>query len=119
MPPNTLKVDRTTRWGNDFIVWESGDRWACQYVETDATITLLAEFDTRREAAADAVSRFRAEAAQCPPDTFTKLRGKGLACWCELCPTHADGKPMGVECPDCAPCHVDPLIVLANPEIEP
>lgn len=43
------------------------------------------------------------------------LRGKNLACWCKLCPAHADGKPLGVVCADCAPCHVDLLLTLANP----
>lgn len=99
MPENTVKVDRTTRWGNDFIVWESGSRWACEYVETDATVTRLAEFDTREEAAADAVTRFRAEATRRPPGDFARLRGKNLACW---------RKPG-------SPCHADVLLDLANP----
>lgn len=43
-----------------------------------------------------------------------RLRGHDLACWCPLCPAHADGKPFGVICPDCAPCHADPLGEIAN-----
>ena len=42
------------------------------------------------------------------------LRGKDLACWCHLCDAHKDGKPLGVECADCAPCHVDVLLEIAN-----
>jgi hypothetical protein len=35
--------------------------------------------------------------------------GRDLACWCRLCPAHADGKPFSAECPDCTPCHADVL----------
>jgi hypothetical protein len=42
------------------------------------------------------------------------LRGKNLACWCKLCPAHADGKPFDVHCDACAPCHTDPLGKIAN-----
>lgn len=44
-----------------------------------------------------------------------KLHGRSLACWCRLCPAHEHGKPLGVDCPDCAPCHADMLLMLANP----
>ena len=37
------------------------------------------------------------------------LRGKDLACWCPLCERHKNGKPLGEDCPDCAPCHADVL----------
>jgi hypothetical protein len=26
----------------------------------------------------------------------------------------ADGKPLGCECRDCAPCHVDILLIISN-----
>lgn len=42
------------------------------------------------------------------------LRGCDLACWCTLCPTHSDGKPFGIHCDDCSPCHADPLGEIAN-----
>jgi hypothetical protein len=42
------------------------------------------------------------------------LRGRDLACWCGLCPAHQDGLPLRVACPDCAPCHADVLLELAN-----
>lgn len=45
------------------------------------------------------------------------VRGKNLACWCRLCEQHRDGKPFDVDCPDCAPCHADVLLELANSEI--
>jgi hypothetical protein len=45
---------------------------------------------------------------------FESLRGKDLVCWCHLCDKHKDGKPLGVECVDCAPCHADVLLEIAN-----
>jgi hypothetical protein len=44
-----------------------------------------------------------------------ELRGKNLACWCRLCARHAEtGLPAGTDCPDCAPCHADVLLAIAN-----
>ena len=48
---------------------------------------------------------------------LSNLHGKDLACWCKLCEQHADGKPLGVDCPDCQPCHADVLLRLANEEV--
>ena len=63
MPSNTVKVDRSTRWGNPFVVGRDGDRAQC-------------------------VALFRALPA---PDDLEELRGKNLACWCPLDePCHAD-----------------------------
>lgn len=42
-------------------------------------------------------------------------RGHNLACWCGLCDAHrASGRPLGTTCPDCAPCHADLLLEIAN-----
>jgi hypothetical protein len=71
MPPNTLKVDRTTRWGNPFIVGVDGDAGEC-------------------------VALYRPYAAEGLPGLGQgydpkQLRGKNLACWCPLDqPCHAD-----------------------------
>lgn len=75
MPPNTVKVDRSTRYGNP---WRAG-------MFTDFT-------------AADAVARFRGwmeNRPECrnsyPVPSLTELRGKSLACWCKVGdPCHAD-----------------------------
>lgn len=44
------------------------------------------------------------------------LRGRDLACYCALCPEHAEGRAAGVVCEACAPCHVDVILRRANPE---
>ena len=89
MPPNTVKVDRATRWGNPFKVGGSVHRGLA--------------FSGRDEIvrdAAHAAQLFRqwlftqARSADLQP----LLRGKNLACWC---------KPGD-------PCHADVLLEIAN-----
>lgn len=72
MPPNTVKVDRSTRWGNPFVVGS-----LCT--------------------PAQAVAAFRRALSDYPhaldffPEDIRQLRGKHLACWCPLDqPCHAD-----------------------------
>lgn len=63
MPPNTVKVDRSTKWGNPFTAKNSG--------------------------CVDPVMRFACEVA--PLWNVEPLRGKNLACWCPLDQScHAD-----------------------------
>lgn len=69
MPPNTVKVDRTTRYGNDFIMAHEGTR--------DIAIASFRE-------KAEAQMKYG-------PKFYEPLRGKNLACWCPLDkPCHAD-----------------------------
>lgn len=72
MPPNTVKVDRTTRWGNPYQgQGTSPDR---AYL-----VALFRDYLARPEQAA------KLAAAR------DELRGKNLACWCPLSdPCHAD-----------------------------
>jgi hypothetical protein len=75
MPPNTVKVDRTTQWGNhDFVVGEDYD-----------------DAETCVEMFHHDLDKF----AVFHPDQFeawiAPLRGKNLACWCKPGePCHAD-----------------------------
>ena len=65
MPPNTVKVDRSTRWGNPFP--------ACDRYTPERSVALFrshAEVNARKDAT-----------------WLAPLRGKNLACWC------APGKP--------------------------
>jgi hypothetical protein len=91
MPKGAVCVTRPGKWGNTFSVSEYGVK--------------LSVFNHRQ--------RMR-NLAMVNPHAFDELRGKDLACWCHLCEKHRDGKPMGVECSDCAPCHADVLLEIAN-----
>lgn len=102
MPQNTVKVDRSTKWGNPFD-------WASFY---------RPGHNTPEDARAEAVRMFRAavigfesNGSWCAPvahpdstigriiaEAPASLRGKNLACWC----------PAG------APCHADVLLEIAN-----
>lgn len=95
MPPNTVKVDRSSTWGNPFVIGEypplpMAHRYGDEKI-VDAT---------------HAVKMFRRALIESlkeddrAVDHLLKLRGKNLACWC-----HLD-----------QPCHADILLDLANRE---
>ena len=94
MPAGAVKVDRTTPWGNPYVIGMLGIPDAATAVEKFRR--LLA----RPALAADHVrfhltcERIRAE-----------LAGKDLACWC----------------PPGSPCHADVLLAIANasPSFDP
>lgn len=87
MPPNTVKVDRTTKWGNP---WRIGKWGPLRLMAPDATgaVGLFTQMlmDPETQASAEY------------PGDLTPLRGKNLACWCK------PGEP----------CHADVLLDWAN-----
>ncbi len=87
MPANTVKVDRSTRWGNPWAVgkWGPLERKA---IDAVGSVGLFRAMFGDREMRA---------AAHYPHD-LSPLRGKNLACWCPLN----------------QPCHADVLIEIAN-----
>lgn len=97
MPPNTVKVDRTTTWGNPFVVGKHGTRAECVYWFRIIACGALVlgwpkepdgQWHSDKQQAY--VKHLRAN--------LRTLRGKNLACWC----------PLG------APCHADALLEMAN-----
>ncbi len=84
MPPNTVKVDRTTRWGNPFTAQDCGS--------IEAAVAQHGRWLRGEAAAPDARS------PPAPDAIRAALRGRHLACWCAL-----DG-----------PCHADLLLAIAN-----
>jgi Domain of unknown function (DUF4326) len=58
MPANTVKVDRTTKWGNPFVVGEHGTHAEC-------------------------IAQYRKWIGKQDLD-LSPLRGKNLACWCKI-----------------------------------
>lgn len=111
LPEGAVCVCRPGRWGNPFIVnphvrpgSRSGSSLICLPNAQEAVEcyrVMLVEI--RRDLVAEA---------------RVELAGRDLACWCKLCRTHAGGRPMGIACAECAPCHADVLLTLANQQRE-
>jgi hypothetical protein len=122
MPENTVYVGRPTKWGNPFLT-ERRSAFECVELfkktlsakdSTDLGTKIFGD-KPRDNTLGDLIfieGLYRIGRGIC--GDIHELRGKNLACWCRLCEAHKDGKPRGVHCKDCAPCHVDPLLEIAN-----
>ncbi len=93
MPPNTVKVDRSTGWGNPYRIGEDLIEFGGQ-----PAVRII-----RGATAQQCVDAFRAEAIPHTRSIQQRFRGKNLACWC---PLHRNGEYV--------PCHADVLLSLAN-----
>lgn len=106
-PPNTVKVDRTTEWGNPFRISNVGSHdangkpvikpWWVEMKGGDK----VWRFATKSEALDASVKLFgHAMTDRMKDRVRLALRGKNLACWCR------PGNP----------CHADVLLEIANAE---
>ena len=94
MPPNTVKVDRTTKWGNPAIVGPDGTAPECVYLYVlmlSGYIVCRAGIGDRQMTATKALGAEKKAG-------WPSLLGKNLACWCR---------------PD-RPCHADVLLAIVN-----
>lgn len=99
MPPNTVKVDRSTRWGNPFSIAGALDWGMTTPAGAHAFVVKCFRAWLRGDLKADNLWRGpQSEAARQPFRDLSALRGKNLACWCR------PGDP----------CHADVLLELAN-----
>lgn len=88
LPPNTVKVDRTSRWGNPYVTMP-GKRPGAELGSGRIAV----------KTAADAVACFEASITGAQVQRIrAELAGKNLACWCRRG----------------SPCHADVLLRLAN-----
>ncbi len=90
MPPNTVKVDRSTKWGNPWAVAKPAFDGRCP-IDAQGAVGMFSDMlgdDEKRLAAG----------YPCRSIIDMHLRGKNLACWC----------------PPGSPCHADVLLSLAN-----
>lgn len=123
MPGDAVSVTRPGPFGNPFPICKctstsmgkTKDIWSVGTWNGPA----LWFRETKDEAAAFAVQAFSAWFMSPRNETLREkakvaLRGKSLACYCRLCPEHAAGKPFGVECAACDPCHSDILLEISN-----
>lgn len=109
MPDGAVKVDRTTPFGNPFIVnpnVEPGSKSGGAYICVPTVEDAVACFREMLECEGPTADAFRSK--------MPALRGKNLACWCKLCSEHKAGKPFEVTCAACDPCHSDVLGDIAN-----
>lgn len=90
MPENTVKVDRTTKWGNPFIVGRDGTTAQC--VDNYKILLHGAICCSTKATRSDQEAAHEHVRAH-----IHELKGKNLACWCR------PGQP----------CHADTLLLLA------
>lgn len=110
MPEGAIYVGRPSRWGNPFEV----GRFFTSQLAVDAFIVHIASyFGWADRTIRRAFHPLPVESAEFR-EWLAPLVGHDLACWCSLCEAHADGRPLGVECPLDMPCHADVLLELAN-----
>ena len=112
MPPGTVKVDRSTAFGNPYPIGSltiaigeaQSRRWYVGSLKAQDFSIVATEGDARQAA----VIAFRAWLAapsrsHLVARTQHQLRGKNLACWCALD----------------QPCHADVLLEIANAPLTP
>lgn len=95
MPPNTVKVDRATKWGNPFKVGRHPTYGWCVQGRGEFVLATSQDDALRR-----CLVMYREHVLRHWREQLPELRDMNLACWCEL------GKQ----------CHADVLLELANAE---
>jgi Domain of unknown function (DUF4326) len=90
MPPNTIKIDRTTQWGNPYKIGTMQPHPLTNRPVFVADLTT--SLSLHRDYLLGGKGRPIAKAAA------LELRGKNLACWCK----------------SGGPCHGDMLLKIAN-----
>lgn len=96
LPPNSVKVDRSTKFGNPFVPGQDNPLLPGRKVEDRRHAWRLFQGHAPHNETLVAAAR-------------TELRGKNLACWC---PLPEPGEPDA--------CHAAVLLVIANgPVCEP
>ena len=101
LPDNAVIVDRTSRWGNPFVVGEHGTTVQCVYWYS-ILINGFLLLGRGNEARQESDHKVLADEAK---RGWPTLKGKDLACWCALDkPCHADvllhaanGKPLFID----------------------
>jgi len=132
MPTGAISVTRPGKFGNPFRVLGENEYLFCDASHRRTILCPWVIFNQDQDIHDDkatpqmAVDYFRrwltgefnaagiVRPCLITPEQIESLRGHDLACWCKLCEKHKDGLPLGVKCKDCAPCHADMLLTMAN-----
>lgn len=91
MPPNTVKVDRTTLWGNPFHTHSDGAR-----MDNELAVSLFVGMIEK--CGGWMAKKARGQVSIEVEDVRRERRGKNLACWCA----------------PAEKCHADVLLKIAN-----
>lgn len=97
-----IHVARPSRWGNRHQLMTSG---GIVTAAAHCRAVQLCRQDWEEQLSDDRAAALSA---------LSRLRGKNLACWCDLCDAHKNGRPFDEPCSACDPCHADVLLELAN-----
>lgn len=103
LPPNTLKVDRSTKWGNPFVRHGEGILMDRSLAVASFRLMLEREGAWYPQPLPWPKDKIPAGEPTTIEDVKRELKGKNLACWCPL-----DG-----------PCHATVLLEIANKEPRP
>lgn len=105
MPPNTIKVDRSTKWGNPYkiifvdnvhlVIWRDDETQV--YLATNDKLLAV-------ERAVELYESYIRERIKSRSLKIKDICGKNLGCWCRL--ETEDRKPY--------PCHANVLIEIAK-----
>lgn len=98
MPDNTVKVDRSTVWGNPFTIEDGKEALENDRTDVSDTEALAWCIEVYRDYLKVATGMPNGAGRPLAVQASEVLRGKNLACWC---------KPG-------AACHADVLLELAN-----
>ncbi len=84
MPPKTVKVDRTTKWGNPFVVGKNDTQEHCVYLFR----AMMSGYICLSNGPSIETQENYLKMAR---ESRKELKGKNLACWCRPgTPCHAD-----------------------------
>lgn len=106
IPPNTVKVDRTTKWGNPFPLNKPVPQELIEWLRLPGETDKFAGMKSVRILDPERCIATYTFWLMSQPElmlSLPELRGKNLACWCRLPET---GKP--------DLCHAAVLLELAN-----
>lgn len=89
LPPNTVRIDRQTRWGNPYIIGARVIYWKPAF-PGDVGSTEHFDEPLTREWSLSLYSFRLVGMLAVRPDWLEPLRGQNLACWCAPLACHGD-----------------------------